>query len=541
MASLRRPFLTPVVIIVTLLLGAALTFATMSVEQRIVAARFDRLADLVAGRLQQRMIQHLALLQATRGYLEAENGNVTVPEFAAYIGDLGLQDDYRGIQGIGFAPLLPVARSAQAAERIGRDNGTTVQILPPTDQPRIGPIAVLEPQNERNRHALGYDMFSEPVRRAAMTAALESGEPRVSAPVSLVQEITEAKQAGFLIFLPTRVGLFDLGQARDRGFVYAPFRAGDLHQAILDELPGIPLTLRTIDLEAPQIPLFDTLPADARRRALREIDVAGRKWQLTLAPTRSFGELRDHSAGITVALLSLLLLGAVWGMLRGVHQKLVSAEETAAQSLRQAEARNLLLREMQHRIKNHIARIQAIARQTLRESQDLPGFERIFSARLSAMAKAQDALGREGWGTADLKTLLKAELEQVLNTALADSVIDGPEIRLDARASQAMGLAAHELATNAMKYGRDIDQVPQVSWRRVKRGDKTWLHLTWREPGARPAVAPSAGSGGDPEKRGGFGSQLIEALIEGDLEGRFARQFDAEGMRVTIEFPIADP
>ena len=532
MPSLR---LTPVVIFVTLLLGIVLTLTTMRIEQRIVAAPFDRVADLVAGRLQQRMVQHIALLQATRSYVEAENGQVTPAEFADYVSDLGLARDFRGIQGIGFAPLLPAAEAARAADRIGRDQGVAgVTITPPTDQDRIGPIAMLEPQDDRNQHALGFDMFAEPLRRVAMTAALDSGEPRASAPVELVQEeVTSSKQSGFLIFLPTRLGLFDFRPVRDGGFIYAPFRAGDLHQAVLDEMPDLSLTLRTVDAQAPQIALFDTLDPNAQGAVSRDIDIAGRHWTLTLAPTEAFGEARDHSAGITVALLSLLLLGAVWGTIRAMRHAVLAAEQNAALSQRQSEERALLLREMQHRIKNHIARIQAIARQTIRGSDDLPAFERVFGARLSAMAKAQDALVQGAGDTADLRKLLRAELAQVLDLDAAEKALSGPEIRLNVKATHAMGLVAHELATNAMKYGTGGAARVAVSWRDVPRDDANWLELEWREPDSSPP--PSVG-----DQRSGFGSQLIEALIKGDLEGSFERRFDADGMTVTIRFPLID-
>ena len=532
MMTSHRPYLTPVVILVTLLVGATLTIATMHMEQRIVGARFDRLADLVATRLQQRIAQHMTIIRATRSYFEAAEGSVTAPQFAAYIADISDSRDFRGMQGIGFAPLLPAADAPRAAARIGQDNGAVTPIVPETTSyDQIGPIALLEPHDERNRHALGYDMFSEPLRHAAMTAALETGQPRASAPVELVQEITAAKQPGFLIFLPTSAGLFETFPTRQGGFVYAPFRAGDLHQAVLEELPRTSFALRTHDSAAPQIMLFDNLADDAPGAVTRQIDVAGRNWTLTVAPTAGFRELGDRSAGITVALLSLLLVATVWSTLRSMRQAVDSAEHAAALSAAQAEERTLLLREMQHRIKNHIARIQAIARQTLRSADDLDEFGKVFGARLSAMAKAQDALSRDVWGTADLRQILRGEIGQVMDGERIEAVMRGDDVRLDGRAAQALGLVAHELATNAMKYSGRNDMALTVSWQVVPRGGANWLDLEWVEPEAR-ANAAAASPGG------GFGSQLIEALIEGDLQGSFSRSFDDHGMTVRISFPL---
>lgn len=531
MSPSRRSFLMLLAILMTFGLGIALTAATMHVERQVVAARFDRIADLVAGRMQQRMTQYIALLQATRAYLEADDEQFTAAEFSAFVGQLGLQQDYRGIQGIGLAPLVPTAETARASAAISALAGFDVQVHPLTEQTARGPIAMLEPQDIRNQRAIGYDMFSGPIRRAAMQAALDSGEARASGPVQLVQEITEAKQNGFLIFLPTQIGLFGRSTARDAGFVYAPFRAGDLHEAVLADLPGLPVSLRTVDIGAPDTPLFDTMPSALPRNAVtRDIDIAGRTWRMTLAPTAQFGQLADSSAGVTVGLLSLLLLAAVWRALDGMRSAVAAAEHSAELSTRQAEERTLLLREMQHRIKNHIARIQAIARQTARGAPSLAAFDQRFGARLQAMAKAQDALSRDGWGTADLRGLIAAEIGQVTDGEPSETMLRGEEVRLNGRAAQAMGLVAHELATNMMKYSNGDTERLLVTWRVVRRQDEPWLELDWIERGAQP--------GDNAGRPSGFGSQLIEALIEGDLEGRFERRFDDAGMVVSITFPL---
>ena len=124
-----------------------------------------------------------------------------------------------------------------------------------------------------------------------------------------------------------------------------------------------------------------------------------------------------------------------------------------------------MLLELKHRIKNHIARIQAIARHTLRSSTDMESFSSVFSARLQAMANAQDLLTQDSNHTAELRDILQGELRQIFEIAEVDRMLDGPEIRLDGRQSRAMGLVAHELTTNVMKYNSLSDQVAlSVRW-----------------------------------------------------------------------------
>lgn len=539
MTPARQTFLMLGAVLVTLALGLGLTAATVRLENQAIAIRFERVADLVSSRIQQRMIQHVALLRATRSYLDARTAPVTVPEFARYVSGLELQSDYQGIQGIGFAALLPASEADRARARIAAAHGRQVAARPPGDQPLVGPIVMLEPLDQRNRHAIGYDMFSEPVRREAMATALETGEAQATGPVELVQEITADKQAGFLIYTPTRAGLFGMSERRDGGFVYAPFRAGDLHAAVLAALPDLPLSLRTVDALAPEHPLFDNTPADvparlAAQAITREIPIAGRQWQMTMIPHPGFSGWGDRSASLMVAALSLLLVIAVGGATRNFIRALAEAERAAALSAREAEQRALLLREMQHRIKNHLARIQAIARQTMRAAADLPEFGRIFAARLSAMAKAQDAVNRDGQQSAVLRELLLGEIGGVVEADRAKAMLNGPPVRLNGREAQALGLVAYELSTNAMKYSADAQALTiRIEWRLETRGAADWLVLRWIEPEALPAETD--------DNSGGFGTQLIHALIEGDLEGEFSRAFDADGMVITIAFPLALP
>jgi len=544
MTPTRQTTLMLGAVFVTLALGLGLTIFTVRLEDRAAGLRFERLADLVFSRLEQRMIQHVGLLRGTRSYFDAQDATITVPEFNRYVQGLELPSHYPGIQGIGFAALLPADQAGQAHGRIAANHGgRPVLARSPSDQSLIAPIAMLEPMDERNRQAIGYDMFSEPARREAMMAALRTGEAQATGPVELVQEITAEKQTGFLIYIPTRAGLFGMHDGSDGGFVYAPFRAGDLHHAALDDLADLPLSLRTIDTQAPAQPLFDSIPEDtpsrlANRAVTREIAVAGRNWQMTMVPTPGFLGLGDRSASLTVGALSLLLLIAVAGATRNFNRALREAELRAAQSARDAEERALLLREMQHRIKNHLARIQAIARQTIRSTSDMEEFGRVFGARLSAMAKAQDAVNRADQGSAALADLLRAEVGGAIDAARAEKMLNGPPVRLNGREAQALGLVAYELSTNAMKYGAAFEELTiRVGWTVERRGTADWLILRWNEPDARLG-SNGNGKGGD-ELKGGFGSQLIHALIEGDLNGEFSREFGADGMVVTISFPLA--
>lgn len=513
-------------------------------ENHTAAAQFAKLADLVADGMDERMAQHISLLRASRSYIEAERGQVSPAEFATYVEDLNLAENAPGIQGIGFAPLIDKESASAVSARLTASHGFPLTIHPETDQSVRVPIALLEPQDERNKAALGFDMFSKPVRRIAIIDSQKSSEPTASGPVELVQEITADKQTGFLIYLRTEAELARISEGHRFGVVYAPFRAGDLHRSVLASLPSLPLTVRTIDLGAPSEVLFDNASEPpsttlARNAVLREINVAGRRWQLTITPTNEHFQLRSRTASITVGVLSGLLLAAVAVAMNSFSRSLRAAQQAAFLAERQAAERSLLLREMQHRIKNHIARIQAIARQSIRGSESLTDFERIFGGRLAAMAKAQDAIGRDGTMRADLHTLLGDELAQILPPATVHTALSGPSVSLGGKEAQAVGLIAHELLTNTMKYGfsaltpKSQEWPLTIAWHVEVHDGEQWLHLDWVEESVPSSEWVSSG------RAGGFGTQLIEALVEGDLGGTFVRDFQDNIMKVAIGFPLS--
>ncbi len=186
--------------------------------------------------IENRVATYLALLRATRALFNSNPG-LSREEFQAFVANLELRQRYPGLQGIGLAPRVPAEALAQFTENaraIGQYNFT---VFPEGARNEYFPILYLEPQDVRNRAALGFDMFSEPVRQAAMSRAALEGTVAISGKVQLIQEIDSQKQAGLLIFLPVyALDTANTPQARQEnllGFVYIPLRAGDFFQSIL--------------------------------------------------------------------------------------------------------------------------------------------------------------------------------------------------------------------------------------------------------------------------------------------------------------------
>ena len=183
------------------------------------------------------------------------------------------------------------------------------------------------------------------------------------------------------------------------------------------------------------------------------------------------------------------------------------------------ERRTLLINELNHRVKNTLASVQSIARQTLRSAHSADEAAALFTDRLVALASAHDVLTRENWEGAGLHEIVDVALAPFEGGRIARS---GPDARLDARAALALGMALHELATNAVKYGALSNETGEVTltWS-TSGGRSAILELDWREHGGPPVAAP---------KRRGFGSRLLTQGVRSELNGTAELTFAAEGL-----------
>jgi two-component sensor histidine kinase/PAS domain-containing protein len=187
---------------------------------------------------------------------------------------------------------------------------------------------------------------------------------------------------------------------------------------------------------------------------------------------------------------------------------------------------HLVMRELTHRSKNLLAVIQAMARQTAARSDTTEEFVESFSARLQAMAASHDLLVSQSWYGADLHALVVAHLGQSIDPSSPQIEVVGPTRSISADAAQNLGLALHELTTNAAKYGAlsVLDGKLTVAW----AIDDSKVRLTWTETGGPTVVAP---------KRDGFGRILLERLVGPALDGNVEIEFASPGVRCVIEFP----
>ena len=192
----------------------------------------------------------------------------------------------------------------------------------------------------------------------------------------------------------------------------------------------------------------------------------------------------------------------------------------------------LLLRELTHRSKNLLAVIQAMARQTSRHARSIDGFLEQFSARLQALAASHDLLVRESWYGASLDELVHSQLAAFIEGGGGRIAIEGPPIALKPEAAQNLGLALHELAVNAAKFG--ALSIPggcvSIVWQRNESGESDGWMLDWRETQG-PKVKG--------RRKKGFGSMVIERNLSRVLGADVMLNFGSQGVHCHILIPAS--
>jgi two-component system CheB/CheR fusion protein len=188
-----------------------------------------------------------------------------------------------------------------------------------------------------------------------------------------------------------------------------------------------------------------------------------------------------------------------------------------------------VMAELNHRVKNTIASIEAIARLQLQRSSSLAEFRDAFSARLRSMGVAHSLLTRAEWRGATLRDILKSELKHRAPTDTSVT-IEGPDITIPPKEALALHMAVHELATNAAKYGalHTPEGRIEVRWTLEETSEQPLVRLQWTESDGPPVEEPTAE---------GFGTGMIESMVLYELGGEITRTFAPEGFRTTITFP----
>ena len=334
--------------LLVLLLCLGMTAAAWRAADRTalqaVQKDFDYQARRIEFLLHQRMATYEQVLRGVQGFARG-SAQVDRADFSSYVATLRLLEHYPGIQGLSIVALIPAdARDSHLAAM--RAQGLADYALHPAgERPLYSSIVQIEPATGMNVRALGYDVLTEPVRRAAMERSRDSGVAALSGKLRLVQEQEPHAQSGIVLYLPVyRRGMPVATVAERRAglvaWVSAPFRMRDLMANLVGERAGT-LRLRIFDgaSMADESQLYDSGGAarvadQPLLRAVLPIQIADREWTLALDSTPAFEARFDHGTPLFIAGagagISLLLATLVW---------LLASVRSRARALRESYSR----------------------------------------------------------------------------------------------------------------------------------------------------------------------------------------------------------
>jgi two-component sensor histidine kinase len=195
------------------------------------------------------------------------------------------------------------------------------------------------------------------------------------------------------------------------------------------------------------------------------------------------------------------------------------------------EQQKVLTAELQHRIKNSLAMVSAIANQTIR-GDDMEAARKAFTARLMTLSHAHDILVQTSWVSAPIKDVIEGALAPH-RSGKGRIKVSGPELLLQPKPALAIALAVHELATNAAKYGAlsNEDGDVTVVWETNGSADQSGFQFDWIEKGGPRVIEP------EPSKRG-FGTRLIERMLKNDFGGEVRIDFKSDGLVCSLRAPL---
>lgn len=527
---LEYPRAIPVVIfLMVMAMTVTSVFAIEKGELERDSADIARRAQAMTSAIERRAFTGSSYLRAGAALLTTQE-EISPELFRRFVSELRLDADYRGAEGIGWAPAIGPGDIEEFEAKLARGTTSTLAIRPSFNErprPVMVPVLYLQPDTLRNRRALGFDMYSERTRRAAMDEAVRNGRPTASGPVVLAQE-TEGEEAGFLIFMP----VFTIGlEGRSlKGFIYSPFNAKQFLHSAADLVSYDGVGARLYDVADSKRKLMAELPGwrDSGITVEREVVLANRPMLIAVQSARD--ETLSPMSMITLlfglAVASLLMLVA-----RLLTQQAIEDAKSIDWFAQQNSIRNSLTRELNHRVKNTLANVLSIVSLTRRRSTSLDEFAEGIDGRIRALSATHDLLTQSEWGTTPIRSVVSVELAPFSQDPDHTIHLDGPDVELAPNDALSLGLAIHELATNAAKFGAlsVAGGNVSISWSLV---NDTLARIEWVESNGPTVVRPS---------RRGFGTELIEKIVAHELRHPVELTFAEGGVRCILLTPVREP
>ena len=211
----------------------------------------------------------------------------------------------------------------------------------------------------------------------------------------------------------------------------------------------------------------------------------------------------------------------------------ISAQRDVTERHEAEQRQHLLVQELHHRVRNTLATVKAVLTASVRSAVDLTEFQRTFTDRISALAKTHTLLTEDRAQVVPFEGLLRAELRPYDDPGRSRVTLMGPSVLLPSELAVPIGMAMHELMTNAIRHGalQDPDGRLEVTWSVETSPSGRMLHWVWNEHDGPPVALPT---------REGFGKHLLQGVLTYQIKAKVEIAFDPDGLRVSIDIPLPD-
>jgi len=523
----HRPRISPLILFLFIMSIAGLVvFAIERDERADEEARMLQTAHDVSMQIENRVSAHVSFLRAGAALFTVLD-RVDTSTFATYVSELPLDDNSVGASGIGWAEAVdPASITAFEARRgipvSSRFDGTEQDAADRANKLVI--VSFLEPKTQGNVRTIGYDLYSDPARREAIDKAIQTARPTASG--KLQRKFREpGGGVGFLIIMP--VFASEAAGSETKGFVFSPFDAEAVIADAVEVAAASEFNIRLYDGEAqPSNLLAQAQASDGDGAMVRKaVKLADRLLTVEVESLRGYSlsplSIETLLFGLVVATLLSLLL-------RILAKQAIEDQASLDRLEAEASIRNSLTRELNHRVKNTLANVLSIISLTRRRSRDLDSFADSLQGRVRAMSATHDLLTHAEWSETSLRAVLEAEINADVSGPDSPVSLDGPDVLLAPNDALSLGLAIHELATNARKYGALSAAGGKVS-------------VSWHLVGGTEACVEWCEAGGPkvPEMRNaGFGTELIDKVIAREFDRNVELTFDPDGVRCSLVIPV---
>lgn len=415
----------------SLLVSVGVTYLFYTSSENKDAVRFNQEVIQIDTIINSKIRTYIAILKSGRGFVETV-GEVNRDNFRRYASSLDLKRNYSGVQGIGYAKRVLSYEGEALTQKMEAEGFTNFKMFPETSKYDYITILYLEPLDDRNRRAIGFDMSSEPNRRAAMELARDTGDAAATGKVFLVQENEEDRQPGFLIYIPVYKGDMNPPTVEARrqyldGYIYSPFRAGNFLNDVRNTSGDRDIAITIYDTEAKPENILAQSYRDSESLSndfvvQTEVSFAERKWIVQYRALPEF--IAKSSSGWTFLIFisglvfSLLLFGVTYleSFARTRSDKIafeLKASEKEKAQLFEKEQKARRLAEDSNRAKDEF--ISVVSHELRTPLNSIAGWTRILQAEtLSSEMKRQ--------------ALEKIEKNLRIQTRLVEELLDFSQI-----------------------------------------------------------------------------------------------------------------